>query len=262
MTTTALVQYNQEERDVLKKTVAAGTNDAQFALFIQVCRQTGLNPFARQIYALPGKEGRMTIQTSIDGYRLLAERSGKYAGQVGPQWCGEDGVWVDVWLKREPPAAARVGVFRRDFAQPIYAVARYSSYAQSSPTWTKMPDLMLAKCAEALALRKAFPAEMSGIYTKEEMAQAGDDEASTADASLLMEAQKAAVKETFLHCKRAGACKTRDEFYAFVSVALEEPIGPENSLLMTAEQLQFLRDLADAEKLEASEQVVEAPVSA
>jgi phage recombination protein Bet len=172
-------QFDNEQLALIQATVAKGTTPEEFRLFVEVCKYHRLNPFARQIYAVVrnGKSGRqLTIQTSIEGYRLLAERSGKYAGQLGPQWAGKDGEWRDVWLEDSPPVAARVGVLRKDFAQPVWGVAKYKAfYVDSNPLWSKMPDHMLAIRAEAIALRKAFPAEMSGIYTKEEMEQADDE---------------------------------------------------------------------------------------
>ena len=169
----AVIQYDAKQIEIMRRTIAAGTSPDDFLVFLEVCKHRNLNPFAREIYAIV-RSGKMTIQVSIDGFRKLAERSGKYRGQVGPYFCGADGIWKEEWLLDTPPVAAKVGVLRSDFDKPVWAQARYKAYVQpSSPTWQKMPDLMTAKCAEALALRKAFPDEMSGLYTHEEMAQAG-----------------------------------------------------------------------------------------
>jgi len=113
--------------------------------------------------------------TSIDGFRVVAGRSPLYAGQEGPFWCGEDGKWVDVWLSKEKPSAAKVGVVRRSVDGQLTttsAVALWSEYGSDKNVWAKMPALMLAKCAEALALRKCFPNDLSGLYTADELDQA------------------------------------------------------------------------------------------
>ena len=193
-TAVAVPVFNREQVQLLKRTIAKGATDDELALFVSVCKARRLNPFTKQIYAIKRWNSRerrdeMQIQTSVDGLRLIAQRSGEYGGQLPPEWASlhvvdnkPSIVWWDVWPFPEAPFAARVSVLRKGMAQPITAVARWSSYAQKTKEgevtamWRNMPDLMLAKVAESLAIRKAFPEECGGIYTAEEMAQAGDGE--------------------------------------------------------------------------------------
>lgn len=171
-------EVTPDKYDLIRKTVAAGTSENEFRLFIEVCKLTGLNPFTRQIYAIMRRQNeggqwanKMTIQTGIDGYRLLAARTGQLAGIDDPIYDTETG---------EHPNRATITVYRWSHGQrvPFSATARWREYVainkDGNPVamWAKMPWLMLGKVAEALALRRAFPAEISGVYTAEEMDQA------------------------------------------------------------------------------------------
>lgn len=174
--------WTDEQTAVLAQLGLQNASPADLQVLLHQSQRTGLDPFARQIYMIERRQkdqrgnwvSKYTIQVGIDGFRLIADRTSKYRGQVGPEWCGEDGQWRDVWLASTPPAAARVGVLRSDFDRPIYAVAVFSEYAQYkndqlTAMWASKPAIMIAKCAEALALRKAFPQDLSGMYTAEEL---------------------------------------------------------------------------------------------
>jgi len=162
--------FTREQIALIKDQIAKDASDAELALFVAQCQRTGLDPFSRQIYFIK-RGGKASTQVSIDGFRVIAERSGELNGQ-DVAWCGEDGQWVDVWLKKDPPSACRVLVYRKGCEHPFPGIAKWSEYKDQGPMWTKMPANQLAKCAEALALRKAFPHQLSGLYTPDEMAQA------------------------------------------------------------------------------------------
>lgn len=180
-------ELSNDQVDLIKRTIAKGATDDELQMFIAQCNRTGLDPFSRQIYAVKRwsrAEGRevMGIQTSIDGLRLIAARTGEYDGQEDPYWCGEDGKWTDVWTKKEVPFASKVLVFRRGHSRPYLGIAYWASYVQTTKDgkpnafWKNMPENQIAKCAEAQALRKGFPQELSGLYAKEEMMMALEHE--------------------------------------------------------------------------------------
>lgn len=178
----AWIEPTREQIDLLKRTIARGTSDDEFKLFLEACRRRRFDPFSKLIYPVKRYDSNarmevMALQSSIDSFRLVAERTGKYEGQVGPFWCGPDKVWHDVWIEDDAPRASRVGVWRSGFKEPLWGVALWSNYVQATKQgdvtkfWRQMGPLMLAKCAESQALRRAFPEDLAGLYTSEEMAQ-------------------------------------------------------------------------------------------
>ena len=97
--------WSREMLDVIKDQCAKGATDAELAAFLHVAHRSGLDPMLKQIHFIRRKnsEGGYTgaIQIGIDGFRLQAERTGKYEGQTLPQWCGEDGEWKEIWISKE-----------------------------------------------------------------------------------------------------------------------------------------------------------------
>jgi len=178
--------FDRDKIDLIRRTIAKGATDDELKLFLYQCQRTGLDPFSRQIVFLKYKtrEGdRMSIITSIDGYRLIADRTGKYAGSDDYRF--DEGLteFEHIQSGRGNPTTATCTVYKlvKNMRVPFTATVRWDEYYPGDGKgfmWNKMPYLMLGKCAEALALRKAFPVELSGIYTREEMEQAGvgDDE--------------------------------------------------------------------------------------
>lgn len=182
MSQLCLQNLDRDKIELLKTTICKGANDDELKLFVHACNHMGLDPFMRQIHAVKrwdsqAKREVMAIQVGIDGYRLVAERTGHYA--PGP----ESTYAYDV-AGQLISATAYVKKQTNDGTwHTVSATAFYNEYCQKTKDgnpiamWAKMPHQMLAKVAEAIALRKCFPAELSGAYTKEEMDQADNMQA-------------------------------------------------------------------------------------
>jgi len=173
--------------ELMKRTVAKGATDDELKLFLNVCAGAKLNPFLKQVHYVKrwdSKEGREVgaIQVGIDGFRAIAEDGGQYAGSDDAIFRDESEVEFDMGKagkkKSKVPGTATVTVYKlmEGTRYPFTATARWSEYypgPKQGYMWHKMPFGQLGKCAEALALRKAFPKLLSGLYSPEEMDQAG-----------------------------------------------------------------------------------------
>jgi|SRR5271169_1877750 len=165
---TPAIGFDNAQIQLLKTTICKGSTDDELKFFVYACQRTGLDPFARQIYSVP-RGGQRVIQTSVDGFRLIAERTGRYSPGREPTFVHDkEGQLVSAtsYVKKQ----TKDGTWHE-----VGASAMMIEYDGKNTFWKKMPYLMLAKCAECLALRKAFPAEMSGLYGQEEMQQADTD---------------------------------------------------------------------------------------
>lgn len=169
----------ESKKELIKSVYFKGCSDQEVELFLHVCKKTGLDPMMKQIYPVKRwssaeRKEVMSCQTSIDGFRLIAERTGRYSPGREPTYSYNDKnelVSATAYVKKMTPD----GTWHE-----VAAAAFFDEYAQRkkegglSQFWEKMPHVMLAKCAESLALRKAFPADLSGIYTTDEMDQASE----------------------------------------------------------------------------------------
>lgn len=163
---------SESQKAMIRNTYAPGASESEFDVLWEIAKARKLNPILKQIYFVKRwTQGRGEVwapQVSIDGMRAMAERTGKYDGQDEPEFVEENGAVVKCTVR----------VYRKDWTRPAVGVAYFKEYVQKTkegkPTkfWNDMPHTMLAKCAESLALRKAFPEDMGGLYTAEEMSQA------------------------------------------------------------------------------------------
>lgn len=173
--------YDAEKVALVKDTIARGASDDELMLFLHLAQRSGLDPFSRQIYLIERRaqiDGQWKTtrqpQTGIDGLRLIADRTDRYAP-------GREPTYTYDATGSLLTATAYVKKWVRGEWHEIAATAHYDEYVgktgkgEVTRMWAEKPHIMLAKCAEALALRRAFPAEMSGLYTADEIRSSADE---------------------------------------------------------------------------------------
>jgi len=178
--------WDDRQLAALKQLGIKDVTRADLQVFLHYCQRTGLDPFSRQIYMIARRTkengewvSKQTIQVGIDGLRVIAQRAARRDGvslSYGPtKWYDDDGNEYPVWVRLKPPAAASVTIYRD--GKPFPGVARFASFAaytgqgQLQGQWAVMGDHLIAKCAEAQALRKAFPHDLEGIQVTDEAGQ-------------------------------------------------------------------------------------------
>jgi hypothetical protein len=175
-------QFDEAALRVLHEIKFAGTSPDEFRWIYEQCRARGINPFGNHVFHKKQwnddtRQPEILLLLKLDGFRAAADDTGLFRGTLGPYWCGEDGQWSDVWLSSEFPYAARVGVKREGFPEPIWRTAKWSEFAQYTDDactvlvdhWYRMPAHMLGVRAEVTAFRATFPEKLGGVYLPEEL---------------------------------------------------------------------------------------------
>jgi phage recombination protein Bet len=223
-TGTAVDFSSAETVQVLKQTVAKGATDAEFEMFKQMCQSTGLNPFRREIWFIK-TNSQVQMMTGVNGFYQIANSHPQYDGMES-EVIEEDGKIIKAVAK----------VYRKDRSRPQTATAYFAEYNKSYGNWKTMPRMMLEKCAESMALRKAFPQQLNGLYTQDEMPQEYAAPPRDADAEAHMRAiaseagthTRQIASEATASPKSAPKRKTKAKHKAKVEKAPQEaPAAPE-----------------------------------
>lgn len=159
--TLPLAQLNLSDPKIIetiRKTVAVGADDVELAMFLELAKSAGLNPFKRELWLIKAGN-RAQIMVGLNGYLKIAN--------LHPQFDGME-ITLDSNEKGEL-LSATCKVHRKDRKYPSTGIALMKEYRKSTPIWSQMPSVMLGKVAKCIAIREAFPLETAGTYAEEEM---------------------------------------------------------------------------------------------
>mgnify|MGYP000939971930 CR=1 FL=1 len=175
--------FDSQQIAVLKSSYAKSLDPTEFQVYLATASHLKLNPFAREIYAIK-YGGQMSLVTSIDGYRKMSARSGRFLGVTNGRLFVRlsDGSTTTVPHEEYDPdnhkiISGTIGIRVLDYPEPVEATATMKAYHKPTPNWKDMPDIMILKCAEAAAHRKAallpdpgINANVGQVYIEEEIA--------------------------------------------------------------------------------------------
>jgi phage recombination protein Bet len=270
-------EWSPKQLAVLQQIGLERASQAEQAVFLHVCQATGLDPFRREIYGIVRdqynpdtgrKEPRMTIQTGIDGFRRIAVETGRYEGGRQLFWCDPAGNWRDVWIGDGVPFAGKAVIYRKGAQHPTIAVAHFREYAQTkgngelTQMWKKMPAGQIGKCAEALALRAAFPRELSNVYIDEEMQQADNPTTVEADAGPApvteqMSDQERQIRQTVAEAEKAQDLEALRDLHTVAAHAKLD--GAVAAIAAAATRVKKARPVAEEKPAEDAQEPSEAP---
>jgi phage recombination protein Bet len=176
--------WTQDQQRIIREQFADGCTDDELAVLLYQAKRRGLDPLLGQIRGIKrwnAQKGRevMAVQTSIDAFRLIADRTGKYGGGPAPEFRFEedskgDRDMVCRFTVRKLCGNSEAGWTWLDVTDE----ARFKEYCGRNKKghltrmWHDKPHVMLAKCAESKTLRRAFPEDLGHLFTDDEMQQA------------------------------------------------------------------------------------------
>jgi len=181
----ALMTFTPQEVGLAKEQLAPKLSVPEFKLFMRLCQVRKLDPFAKQLTPIAfGRDDKRRVSyiTSRDAMRTIAKRTGNYDGTTDAELFVETKDGEEVLLphkmynpeKHTKIISATIGVRHKEQSEPAFRTAVFKSFCKTgagSEVWTAHPDLMIIKCAEAQALRAAFPEDLADLYAAEEMEQ-------------------------------------------------------------------------------------------
>ena len=264
--------------ELIQKQIAPTATKEELELFLMMAYRTRLDPLLKQLYFIKydkkDQQGNVinsnvSYVTSIDGFRIIAHRTGEFAGIDEPKF-------TYVGTNAKIPSTCTITVYKSNSDRGFTATVHFSEYNTNKNLWVKMPHTMIAKVAEAHALRKAFPQDLSGIYTTDEMDQSGEASKSapekpkepmmsasewadvkrlTLDKGKTLEDLAAFMKKKFGHTSPARLTKKQYEEIMTKLVSLPDPTPPEE-LEETGEGTTF--DDEELDKIDKGMQEMEA----